>query len=210
MKLLVADDHASFRTGLLDLLSTVPDVEVVGAAANGREAVEAARALAPDVVLMDVRMPLLDGIAATKAIVEANACICILVLTTFDEDELVSAAIAAGARGYLLKGTPIDDVMEIVRLALRGYTALGPNVKPQSIRQQSPDDDALALCIARMTEREREIWALLGVGATNAEIARRLALSEGTVKNYVSGILGALGVRHRTQAALLWRTSSKR
>ena len=195
MKILLADDQAAFRAGLRDVLSTVAGMEVVGEAANGEEAVRLSDELQPDVVLMDVRMPIMDGIAATRAICARLPGACVLVLTTFDEDELVTAAIRAGALGYLLKGTPVDDIASILQLALRGYTAIGPR----------PVADEMAERVRQFTERERDIWALIGEGLTNREVAQRLFLSEGTVKNYVSTILGTLGVRHRTQAALLWR-----
>jgi DNA-binding NarL/FixJ family response regulator len=210
IRLLLVDDQPSFRQGLCELFSTVDGVTIAGEAANGREAVDAARALAPDAILMDLHMPVMDGIAATRAIRAANPDACILVLTTFDEDEYVTQAVHAGAMGYLLKGTPIDDIVEILRLALRGYTALGRGLSAVASAPPAGDagrNDALAHAGA-LSDREREIWRLVGDGLTNREVAQRLALSEGTVKNYVSSILGTLGVRHRTQAALLWRAAN--
>ncbi len=156
---------------------------------------------------MDIRMPVMDGIAATRKLREQNHEVCVLMLTTFDEDDLVADAIHAGAMGYLLKGTPIDDIVSILHLALRGYTALGRGVLPGQRRRTETEEevgDALRRS-DRLTAREREIWELIGQGLTNREVADRLSLTEGTVRNYVSALLGTLGVRHRTQAALLWR-----
>lgn len=210
VRVLLADDQASFRTGLRDALSTVEAVAVIGEASNGSEAVRMAALLQPDAVLMDLRMPGMDGIAATRAICSERPGSCVLVLTTFDEDELVTAAIRAGALGYLLKGTPVDDIANILRLALRGYTAIGPGVRPNA--PIAADDEGIDAILARsngFSDREREVWSLIGEGLTNREVAKQLFLSEGTVKNYVSAILGSLGVRHRTQAALLWRRTRK-
>lgn len=199
MKIVITDDQAAFRNGLRDLLASVPDVDVVGEATNGREAVEAVLALRPDITLMDVRMPVMDGVAATAAIRAQWPEACVLVLTTFDEDGLVRDSIRAGAAGYLLKGTPLDDMISIFSLALRGYTAIGKGVRPLA----RPIEDER---IERLAQREREILALIGDGLTNRDIAQALFLTEGTVKNYVTQILGTLGVRHRTEAALLWRS----
>jgi DNA-binding NarL/FixJ family response regulator len=207
MRILLVDDQSSFRTGLRALLSTVPGIEVVGEAANGQDGIAAAESLHPDVILMDVRMPVMNGIAATTAIRASNPNACVLVLTTFDEDETVADAMRAGAAGYLLKGTPIDDIVQILTLALRGYTALGPGVTRSAAANSpaSPDESALT----RLNEREREILELIAQGCTNRDVATRLYLTEGTVKNYVSAILGKLSLRHRTEAALLWRTTHR-
>lgn len=200
MKILIADDQPEFRTGLRDLLSTAEGIEVVGEAANGEEAVIAALRLRPDVTLMDIRMPVMDGIAATSAIRSRDPRACVLVLTTFDEDRLVRESMRAGACGYLLKGTPLDDMLAIFSLALRGYTAIGKGVHAPAGDGQADNR------LAELSAREREILSLIGQGLTNRDIAEALYLTEGTVKNYVTQILGTLGVRHRTEAALLWRT----
>lgn len=202
MKILIVDDQAEFRSGLRDLLSTAPDVEVIAEASNGEEAVVAALRLDPDITLMDIRMPVMDGIAATLAIRSRNPQACVLVLTTFDEDRLVRESMRAGACGYLLKGTPLDDMLAIFSLALRGYTAIGKGVRVPEHHQHADER------IAQLSGREREILALIGEGLTNRDIASTLFLTEGTVKNYVTQILGTLGVRHRTEAALLWRRRS--
>ncbi|HET9095517.1 MAG TPA: response regulator transcription factor [Candidatus Baltobacteraceae bacterium] len=202
MNILIADDQAEFRSGLRDLLSSAPGVEVIGEASNGDEAVAAALRLDPDITLMDIRMPVMDGIAATLAIRSRNPQACVLVLTTFDEDRLVRESMRAGACGYLLKGTPLEDMLAIFALAVRGYTAIGKGVRLPDHHQHADER------IAQLSEREREILALIGDGLTNRDIASTLFLTEGTVKNYVTQILSALGVRHRTEAALLWRRHS--
>lgn len=202
MRILIVDDQAEFRSGLRDLLSTAPGIEIAGEASNGEEAVIAALRLTPDIVLMDIRMPVMDGIAATLAIRSRDPQACILVLTTFDEDRLVRESIRAGAAGYLLKGTPLDDMLAIFALALRGYTAIGKGVRLPDEKRY--DDDR----ILQLSSREREILALIGQGLTNRDIAETLFLTEGTVKNYVTQILSTLGVRHRTEAALMWRQSA--
>lgn len=197
MKIIIADDQAAFRSGLRDLLGSVPEIEIISEAANGQQAVESTLALRPDLTLMDIRMPLMDGIAATAAIREQWPQACILVLTTFDEDHLIRDSMRAGAAGYLLKGTPLDDMLAIFSLALRGYTAIGKGVRPHA----AGGDER----IEQLSQREREILSLIGEGLTNRDIAQALALTEGTVKNYITQILSALGVRHRTEAALFWR-----
>lgn len=202
MKILIADDQPDFRTGLRDLLASAPDIDVVGEAANGEEAVNAALETNPDITLMDIRMPILDGIAATAAIRSQRSDACVLMLTTFDEDRLVRDALRAGASGYLLKGTPLDDMLSIFSLALHGYTAVAKGVRRLPL---ADDDERIQL----LSDRERQILALIGEGLTNRDIAQRLFLSEGTVKNYITQILGALGARHRTEAALLWRNSGR-
>ncbi len=200
MNVLIVDDQVDFRTSLRDLLGSAPDVTVAGEASNGEEAVHAALELRPDIILIDIRMPVMDGIAATAAILKQWADACVLVLTTFDEDQLVRDALRAGAAGYLLKGTPLEDMLSIFALATRGYVAIGKGVRPAA----KTDEDQR---IERLSQREREILALIGEGLTNRDIAKSLFLSEGTVKNYITQILGTLGVRHRTEAALLWRSS---
>lgn len=202
MNILIVDDQAEFRSGLRDLLSSAPGVEIIGEASNGEEAVVAALRLEPHLTLMDIRMPVMDGIAATLAIRSRNPQACVLVLTTFDEDRLVRESMRAGACGYLLKGTPLEDMLAIFALAVRGYTAIGKGVRLPEHHQHADER------IAQLSEREREILALIGDGLTNRDIASTLFLTEGTVKNYVTQILSALGVRHRTEAALLWRRHS--
>lgn len=205
MKVFLVDDQAEFRTALRDLLATVPGVEIVGEAGDGRDAVDAITALRPDITLMDIRMPVMDGIAATRAIRSSVPQARILVLTTFDDDELIKEAVRAGAIGYVLKGTPLEDLVAIIRLALRGYAGIAPR-KGDAARDM--DFERAERAAASLSERESEIWSLIGKGLTNREIAKELFLTEGTVKNYVSSILAELGLRHRTEAALLWRAKT--
>ena len=200
MKLVLVDDQAEFRGSMRDLLGSVPGIEVSGEAGNGEEGVARVLALRPDVTLMDIRMPEMDGIAATAAIRERWPQACVLVLTTFDEDELIEKAMRAGAAGYLLKGTPLDDLVAIIGLAQRGYVSIGAG------RRAVQDEHAETRKRAEgLSARERQIWSMIGEGHTNRDIAQRLFLTEGTVKNYVTTILGTLQVRHRTEAALLYR-----
>jgi DNA-binding NarL/FixJ family response regulator len=205
MKLVLVDDQLDFRLGLRDLLSSADDVEVIGEAADGREGVEVVLRLQPDITLMDIRMPVMDGIAATAAIHASRPSACVLALTTFDEDSLVRDAMRAGAAGYLLKGMPCDEMLAVLRLALRGYTTIGPRAGSSNALTESASNAVPAPEAPRLSDREEQIWALLGEGFTNGDIAGQLFITEGTVKNYVSRILAALGVRHRTEAALLWR-----
>lgn len=198
MKIFIADDQDEFRDGLRDLLASAQDVVVIGEASNGMEAVSRVLESRPDVTLMDIRMPVMDGITATRSIRERWPSACILMLTTFDEDRLIRASVSAGALGYLLKGTPLDDMLAVFALAIRGYTAIGKGVRLAVPEERNER-------IAQLSVREQEILALIGQGCTNRDIGQRLFLTEGTVKNYVSQILTALGARHRTEAALLWR-----
>ena len=202
MRIMLVDDQAEFREGLRALLSTAAEVEIVGEASHGGDALALAIATQPDVILMDVRMPHVDGIEASRNIRAQLPDACILMLTTFDDDDSVARAIQAGARGYLLKGTPRDDMLDILRLAVRGYAAIGRGVSLGTVTRAGA---AVAKGEVRVNEREREVWKLIGEGFTNREIAEKLHFAEGTVKNLVSSLLGALSVRHRTQAALLWK-----
>jgi DNA-binding NarL/FixJ family response regulator len=206
VRILLVDDQDEFRTSLADLLSRVPEVEVVGETSNGHDGVMLALRLRPDVTLMDLRMPVMDGISATAALRKEWAEACILVLTTFDDDGLIAAAMHAGATGYLLKGTPVDDLVAILRLARRGYISIGRT----SPAERSTSDEETITRANTLSDRAQQIWALIGEGHTNAEIAGRLFLTKGTVKNYVTTILGTLQVRHRTEAALLWRHTRAR
>jgi DNA-binding NarL/FixJ family response regulator len=199
MNVVLVDDQSEFRTGLHDLLSSAAQIAVVGEAIDGGNAVDVVLRLRPDITLMDIRMPVMDGIAATAAIRAQWPDACILMLTTFDEDALVRDAMHAGATGYLLKGMPLDDMLAIFALALRGYTTIAPRARDAKLL--GSDDIG-----ASLSEREAQIWRLLAEGYTNRDIAGQLFITEGTVKNYVSSILNALGVRHRTEAALLWRS----
>jgi DNA-binding NarL/FixJ family response regulator len=206
VRIVLVDDQEEFRASFADLLSRAPEVEIVGEASDGREGVALALRLRPDVTLMDVRMPVMDGIAATAALRKEWVEACVLVLTTFDDDELIGSAMRAGATGYLLKGTPVEDLVAILGLARRGYIAIGRS----SRGDRSTSDEEIITRANGLSHRAREIWKLIGEGHTNAEIAGRLFLTKGTVKNYVTTILGTLQVRHRTEAALLWRHTRAR
>jgi DNA-binding NarL/FixJ family response regulator len=202
VRVLVADDQALVRSGFRLILETRPDLQIVGEAENGREAVRLALELEPDVILMDVRMPELDGIEATRQIVASGSPARILVLTTFDLDEYVHAAIRAGASGFLLKDVRPNDLVEGIRLVANGNALLGPTVTRRLLERFASDAGDAGEAVARLTEREREILRLLACGLSNAELAQRLFLGETTVKTHVSSILRKLGVRDRVQAVI--------
>ena len=207
IRVLLVDDQELFREGLETLLSVHADIQVVGQARNGREAVDVATRARPDVVLMDVRMPLLDGIRATRLLAEVLPRCRVIVLTTFDDDEYVFDALRAGAAGYLLKDVPSARLVEAIRATARGESILEPSVAAKVIaeftRVSSLVPAAQMQQLAEpLSERELEILALIARGDSNKEIAEQLFIAEGTVKNHVTHILGKLGVRDRTQAAL--------
>jgi DNA-binding NarL/FixJ family response regulator len=228
VRVLVVDDQSLVRESIASLLDIQPGIAVVGTAADGREAVERAVALAPDVVLMDVRMPELDGVAAVRVLRERAPGCRVVMLTTFDDEEYVLAALRAGATGYLLKDLPVKELAEAVRLtnagvaqfdaaaAARLASALsGPDptrpdpTRPDPTRpdptRPDPTRPAPPPAGSGLTAREVDVLRLIAAGSTNREIAARLYLSEGTVKNHISRILGRLGLRDRTQAALYAR-----
>ncbi|MEO0759887.1 MAG: response regulator transcription factor [Cyanobacteria bacterium J06648_16] len=206
---LLVDDQAIVRQGLKALLSLEADLQIVGEAANGREAVAIAQKLlttpnAVEVALMDIRMPVMDGVAATRELLRQYPDLKILVLTTFEDNELVQQAVQAGAVGYLLKDTPSEEVAQAIRAVHRGYAQFGPGIlQKMAVARPSPPKPEIPPGFDELTPREREVLALIGQGANNREIAQALFLSEGTVKNHVTNILGRLGLRDRTQAALL-------
>lgn len=208
IRVLLADDQEIIRTGLTIILNHQPDLEVVGQAADGEQAVEMAQALEPDVILMDVKMPRLNGIQATRQIVSAQPKTQIIILTTYDNDDWVFDGIRAGAVGYLLKDTEGDQLADAIRGALRGESQLDPAVARKVLREfqrASPDRSAPVkedASIERMTEREEDVLKLLAAGLSNKDIASKLSLSEGTVKNHISVILDKLHANDRTQAVL--------
>ncbi|MGC0416926.1 response regulator [Embleya sp. AB8] len=209
VRVLIADDQTLVRTGFRAIVGLEPDLEVVGEAADGIEAVEAARRLRPDVVLMDVRMPRLDGVAATRAIVGTGAderAPRVLVLTTFDLDEYVVGALRAGASGYLLKDSPADRLLDGIRVVAAGDAMLAPAVTRRLLERVGPaaappDDEGRALR-SLLTARELDVLLSLAQGRSNAEIAAALVLRETTVKSHVQGILAKLGLRDRLQAVI--------
>ena len=206
IKLLLADDQALFREGLHTLLSLQPDFEVVGEAENGAEAVRLAAALQPDVVLMDVQMPELDGVAATRRLHAEQPNCRVILLTTFDDDEYVFEGLRAGALGYLLKDAPSARLADAIRAAARGESFLQPSVAAKVVaeftRLSGPTPARPSPLAEPLSERETEVLRLLAEGASNKDIAARLVLAEGTVKNHVTNILTKLDVRDRTQAAV--------
>ena len=212
IRVLVVDDQRLIREGIASLLDLEPGLAVVGTAADGAAAVELAVQLRPDVVLMDVRMPTVDGVAATEVVRQRVPGCRVLMLTTFDDEEYVLRALRAGAAGYLLKDLPAGDLAQAVRLAHAGVDQHNPAVISRLLGalDRVPVDPLPAPAAnppapLLLTPRELDVLRLIAAGANNREIARRLFLSEGTVKNHVSNILTRLGLRDRTQAALFAR-----
>lgn len=207
IRLLLVDDQALFREGLRILLSVHDDLEIAGEAANGQEAVTLTEELKPDVVLMDLRMPVLDGVEATRRIQQEHGQTAVIVLTTFDDDENVFEALRAGAAGYLLKDVSSEKLVEAIRAAARGESFLQPSVAAKVIAEftrmsgQPLRPEAQSL-VEPLSERELEILAIMATGATNREIGEQLYIAEGTVKNHVTNILGKLDARDRTQAVV--------
>jgi len=206
VRVLLVDDQALFREALATLLATNDGIDVVGEAGNGEEALSRAAALAPDVVLMDLRMPVLDGVAATRRLRLAHPMIQVIALTTFDDDEDVFAALRAGAVGYLLKDVSSARLIEAVLAAARGESVLQPSVAAKVVARfaqlAEPSEPPPQPLVVPLSERELDVLRLLADGRSNREIAAKLFLAEGTVKNHVTNVLGKLGARDRTQAAL--------
>ncbi|MFI9809627.1 response regulator [Streptomyces sp. NPDC052301] len=206
IRVLIADDQQMVRQGFTVLLDTQPDIDVVGQAVDGLDAIARTAELAPDVVLMDIRMPELGGIGATCRITAEHPAVKVLVLTTFDLDEYVYDALRAGASGFLLKDASADQLAEAVRVVAAGDALLAPGVTRRLIAQFSRMDGShrvpLRQRVGDLTERETEVLALIAQGLSNAEIAERLVVAEQTVKTHVGRILVKLGLRDRTQAAV--------
>jgi DNA-binding NarL/FixJ family response regulator len=209
IRVLVVDDQELFREGLVTLLSTFPDFCVVGQAENGERALAVTQACLPQVVLMDLRMPVLDGVRATRRFRAEHPHVKVLVLTTFDDDESVFDALRAGALGYLLKDASAGQLAEAVRQAARGESSLTPRIATRLVQhvasQSEPPRSSQVATLGELTSRERDVLAMLGRGATNKDIARSLNVAEGTVKNHVTSVFTKLGVSDRLKAALVAR-----
>ncbi len=206
IRLLICDDQAIVCEGLRAILDGVPHIEVVGVANNGADALELTRTTQPDLVLMDLKMPRMNGIQATKAIRDQFPDARILVLTTYADEDWVIDAIRAGAAGYVLKDTPQEELLKAIRETMQGWSHIDPQVAAKLLKHVADQPDQVLenrKLISQLSERERDVLGLLASGLCNADIAQRLFLSEGTVKNYVSIIFSKLGVADRTQAALV-------
>ncbi|GER87611.1 DNA-binding response regulator [Dictyobacter vulcani] len=220
VRILVVDDQQLVRDGIISLLRIMEDLEVVGAARDGQEAITQTMTLQPDVVLMDIRMPGMDGVEATRQILQQQPSCCILMLTTFEDDEYVRNALRVGARGYLLKDMPVADLAKAIFAAAKGIYQLDASIierfispsnqqpSVQTTQPTLPPQESTGSGSSQqpgLTNREREILRLIATGATNREVARQLIISEGTVKNHLAHLFSRLGLRDRTQAVIYAR-----
>jgi DNA-binding NarL/FixJ family response regulator len=199
IRILVADDHPIVRDGLIAILSTQPDFRIVGEAATGTATVQQAAALQPDVVLLDLEMPEMDGVEAIRRLRETQPEVRVIVFTAFDTDERILGAVRAGARGYLLKGAPREEIFQAVRVVHAGNSLLQPIVASKLLRQVR-QEPATLIGVESLTPRERDVLRLLARGLENKEIAGELVITQRTVKFHVSSILGKLGAGNRTEA----------
>jgi DNA-binding NarL/FixJ family response regulator len=213
IRILLVDDQTIVRQGLQSLLESKPDLKVVADAENGQQALNLLESLQgtpqkPDVVLLDVRMPIMDGVATTRQICQRFPGTHVLILTTFDDDEYVTQAMRFGAKGYLLKDTPSENLAIAIRAVYQGYTHLGPGLFEKTFSTSSTNQLSVEIPppLAELSPRELDVLRLIASGANNREIAEQLYISEKTVKNHVTSILSRLGLRDRTQAALLAST----
>jgi DNA-binding NarL/FixJ family response regulator len=206
IRLLLVDDQSLICQGLKAMLSLEADLEVVGTADNGELAIEQVAALTPDVVLMDLRMPVMDGREATRLISQQYPDVKVLVLSTFGDDRYIADSIRAGAKGYLLKDMPSEELAQAIRAVYRGYTQMGPGLLEKLMTNSNSEPDipskALPESFAHLTPREREVLKLVALGLTNRDIAQQLYISEGTVKTHVTHLLTRLNLRNRAQLAI--------
>jgi DNA-binding NarL/FixJ family response regulator len=206
IRLLLVDDQSLIRQGLKAMLELEPDLEVIGMADNGESAIEQVAALNPDVVLMDVRMPVMDGREATRAICQQFRDTRVLVLSTFDDDGYITDSIRAGAKGYLLKDMPSEELAQAIRFVYRGYTQMGPGLMEKLIANTTNapkyELENASIDIDQLTPREKEVLAAIACGQTNREIAQQLYITEGTVKTHVTHLLTRLNLRNRAQLAI--------
>lgn len=209
IRILIVDDQPLLRRGLAALLNRNPDMEVVGEACHGEEALRVAAEVNPDVILMDVRMPVMDGVAATRELKRRGSAAGVIILTTFDDDEYIFDGIAAGARGYLLKDAEYDELSQAIRTVAKGESLLQPQITTRVLKEFSrlsslaatrPKPQPLA---EPLTERETEVLRLMASGASNQDIAEKLFIGQGTVKHHVRAIFAKLGARDRVHAILL-------
>jgi DNA-binding NarL/FixJ family response regulator len=214
IRLLLVDDQSLICQGLKAMLSLEPDLEVIGTADNGEMAIEQVALLEPDVVLMDLRMPVMDGREATRAISERFPQVKVLVLSTFDDDRYITDSIRAGAKGYLLKDMPSEDLAQAIRVVYRGYTQMGTGLLEKLMANSSPEPDRrspeLPESIGQLTPREREVLKLVALGLRNQDIAQQLYVSEGTVKTHVTHLLTRLNLRNRSQLAIYAHSLDKK
>ncbi|TXS06814.1 DNA-binding response regulator [Streptomyces sp. col6] len=206
MRVLLADDQPLVRTALRMVMADTPDIEVVGEAGTGEEAVRLTAGLVPDVVVMDIRMPGMDGIEATERIAAQDSTAHVVVLTTFDDDDYVYGALRAGAAGFLVKDMALDDILAAVRVVASGDALIAPSVTRRLITEFAARPTSAAsppAPLAAITEREREVLVLVGSGLSNAEIAERLVISVATAKTYLTRLLAKLGARDRVQLVII-------
>ena len=212
IRIILVDDQVIIRHGLKSLLESQADFEIVGEAENGKQVIALVEKLdntsqQPDLILMDVRMPVMDGVSATKKLGDRFSYLAVLVLSTFDDDEYITKAMQYGAKGYLLKDTPLEEIADTIRSAVKGYTSLGPGLFQRFIAQSSEpqleNSQELPPALESLSPREKEVLSLIAKGANNKEIAAELFISERTVKAHITSILSQLNLRDRTQAAIL-------
>lgn len=211
IRLLLVDDQSLVRDGIKAMLNIEPDLEVIGTACNGETAIQQVEALHPDIVLMDVRMPGMDGKDATRIITNRFPSVKVIVLSTYDDDEYINEAIQAGAKGYLLKDMASEELADAIRFAHRGYTQLAPGLLEKLLPIQ-PSTKTAPSIEADITPRERDVLRLIGTGATNREIAQQLFISEGTVRTHITNLFNRLNLKNRSQLAIYantvsWQTS---